>query len=313
MITGDSEGNILFWSCRDARIRRVIKNACEGHVFSVLCLGETLVSGGKDGRLVEWESRNLLRTGRVLQMPVAQGGCRVITQLGGSEATFLAGTVRNSIVRACFDTSEISTIVNGHSEELWGLTPMMSSATLGHFLTCGNDKTLSLWDAESHSNLWTSQLEEKLHSLCSHPKHDLCAIGSTKSRWFVFCLNQRMVVYSGQTEGVEQVECIQYSPNGLLLACASRDNFIYVYEVSEDGLTYTKLGRCSGHSSFLTHIDWSAESKYLMSNSGDYEILYWEANACKQLTNIQTIREIEWVGQTSCTLSFNTLGLWHSK
>lgn len=34
-----------------------------------------------------------------------------------------------------------------------------------------------------------------------------------------------------------------------------------------------------GHSSFITHLDWSKDGKYIMSNSGDYEILY-----CKSYT-----------------------------
>lgn len=32
-----------------------------------------------------------------------------------------------------------------------------------------------------------------------------------------------------------------------------------------------------GHSSFITHLDWSKDGKYIMSNSGDYEILYCES------------------------------------
>lgn len=31
-----------------------------------------------------------------------------------------------------------------------------------------------------------------------------------------------------------------------------------------------------GHSSFITHLDWSVDSQYLVSNSGDYEILNCE-------------------------------------
>ncbi len=29
-----------------------------------------------------------------------------------------------------------------------------------------------------------------------------------------------------------------------------------------------------GHSSYITHLDWSPDNKFIMSNSGDYEILY---------------------------------------
>lgn len=31
-----------------------------------------------------------------------------------------------------------------------------------------------------------------------------------------------------------------------------------------------------GHSSFITHLDWSKDGNFIMSNSGDYEILYCE-------------------------------------
>lgn len=31
-----------------------------------------------------------------------------------------------------------------------------------------------------------------------------------------------------------------------------------------------------GHSSFVTHVDWSSDSRYLVTNSGDYEILFCE-------------------------------------
>lgn len=37
---------------------------------------------------------------------------------------------------------------------------------------------------------------------------------------------------------------------------------------------YTILFLTQGHSSFITHLDWSKDGKYIMSNSGDYEILY---------------------------------------
>ena len=48
-----------------------------------------------------------------------------------------------------------------------------------------------------------------------------------------------------------------------------------------------------------------------MSNSGDYEILYWQASTCKQLTQVQQIRDLVFK-TNSCTLSFNTLGIWNS-
>lgn len=104
------------------------------------------------------------------------------------------------------------------------------------------------------------------------------------------------------------------SIDGNFLAIGSHDNCIYIYGVSDNGRKYARVGKCSvsalvtarahvsplnvlggarvgrsrgegssravsllqGHSSFITHLDWSVNSQFLVSNSGDYEILYCE-------------------------------------
>lgn len=43
-----------------------------------------------------------------------------------------------------------------------------------------------------------------------------------------------------------------------------------------DKLTWWICITPQGHSSFITHLDWSVDSQYLVSNSGDYEILHCE-------------------------------------
>lgn len=58
------------------------------------------------------------------------------------------------------------------------------------------------------------------------------------------------------------------------MAIGSHDNFIYVFAVTENGKNYKKYIRFSGHSSYITHFDWSKDSQFIQSNSGDYEMLY---------------------------------------
>jgi echinoderm microtubule-associated protein-like 1/2 len=264
-----------------------------------------ITGGGKCGKLIEW-NQDYQKTGRSLQIPESNGMCRVI-QNGKGNNLFLIGTTKNCIFQANFDLNYLNLINIGHDQELWGLA---SNPRESHFLTCGNDKNLFYWDSLSHSQISSHQFEQDaLHCVNIHPKLDLAAIGvSNKPKWFVYDLNERKIVYS-QIEGTEQIQCISFSPNGLYLAVGSRDNFIYIYSVNETALKYSRIGRCTGHSSFILHLDWSIDSDYLMSNSGDYEILTWQAHNCKQITDVKLIRDLIFKTNT-CTLSLNTMGIW---
>lgn len=120
----------------------------------------------------------------------------------------------------------------------------------------------------------------------------------------------------------EVVDDIKFSPSGEWLAAASHDNHIYMYSMA-DGKLHSV---CRGHSSYVTHIDWSQDSQFLASTSGDYELLYWsqqgenadaEAPAEDErggqskhwaLTASST-RDTEWASPT-CVLGFNTMGIW---
>lgn len=95
------------------------------------------------------------------------------------------------------------------------------------------------------------------------------------NRWFVFDTETKDLV-TVHTDGNEQLSVMRYSPDGNFLAIGSHDNCIYIYGVADNGRKYTRVGKCSGHSSFITHLDWSVNSQFLVSNSGDYEILYCE-------------------------------------
>jgi hypothetical protein len=53
------------------------------------------------------------------------------------------------------------------------------------------------------------------------------------------------------------------------------------------------------HSSYITHIDFSKDGRYLHSNCGAYELLFWDVNTGKQLPGGATaLRDEIWATWT---------------
>uniref|UniRef100_A0A8C8GY99 EMAP like 3 n=1 Tax=Oncorhynchus tshawytscha TaxID=74940 RepID=A0A8C8GY99_ONCTS len=308
VLTGDSEGNILTWGKSPGDVKTLGKGA-KGNTFQImrqtrahdgsvftLCMlqgGALLSGGGKDRKIIRWSAD--LAPERECEVKDAY--------VNGEE--LLVGTTRNAILRGTFSDGFVA-IVQGHVDEMWGLATHPSQDV---FLTCGHDRQVCVWNTAEHKLDWCTTLEE--YGLCADfcPNGAVVSVGLSTGRWLVLDLQTKEVI-SDYTDGNEQLSVMRYSPDGSFLAVGSHDNFIYVYNVTECGRRYSRYGKCNGHSSFITHLDWSKDGKYIMSNSGDYEILYWDvAGGCKLLRNRYESKDREWASYT-CVLGFHVMGVW---
>ncbi|CAG9819557.1 unnamed protein product [Phaedon cochleariae] len=302
-ITGDSNGNLAVWGRGTNTIFKFIKGVHEGSIFSICVLkdGSFVTGGGKDGRIVEFGA-NLAMTGVVSEVEGHFGGIRVISEGRGSQ--LLVGTTRNCILNGTAQLS-FSPIILGHTDELWGLAV---HPTLPQFATAGYDKVLQLWDSMSKTILWSKDIGEQAQSVAYSSDGSRVLVGCLTGLWMVFDARTRELL-ARHRDGTEAIQAIAFSPDGAAVALGSRDGHVYVYQVSEDGGKYARVGRCTGHSSFVTHIDWSVDNQTLRSNSGDYELLFWNAGTCRQIPQSGLVRDVEWASNT-CPLTFTTAGVW---
>jgi WD40 repeat protein len=93
-----------------------------------------------------------------------------------------------------------------------------------------------------------------------------------------------------------------------MLAVGSHDNDIYIYNV--DGNNYTLHGKLQAHKSFITNLDWSRDGKYIQSNCGAYELLFFDVQKLSQMTSGATqLRDEKWATY-SCKLGWWVQGIF---
>lgn len=71
---------------------------------------------------------------------------------------------------------------------------------------------------------------------------------------------------------------MKYSPDGQYLAVGSNDTTVYILSTQN----YKKIvAKFTKNSSSITHLDWSKDSKYVLTNSADGANLVFQADSKK--------------------------------
>tara|TARA_B110000285_G_C15089818_1_gene598419 strand:- start:413 stop:1204 length:792 start_codon:yes stop_codon:yes gene_type:complete len=104
-----------------------------------------------------------------------------------------------------------------------------------------------------------------------------------------------------EVKKAEWIETMVFSPDSKHLAVGSHDNTIYLVDTK----TYKKHIKLTGHSSFITAIDWAADGSFIRSVCGAYELLFFNIGTKKRDPSgaSNTVGTV-WANQT-CKLGWN--------
>ena len=231
-------------------------------------------------------------------------------------------------------------VTAGHSDgELWALATLRDGKS---YVTVGEDNEIAVWDVLTHRCLRRSVISEKkgkkpkilrASTTSTHPVNQ-CAraidvspnnkhiiIGQNSGEVSVYDLKTLKLVVSvdlnsyGKRAVKEQhdnwIQCLSYSPSGHAVAVGTHGSVVCILDAAAE---YEVKGTLKGSNSFIAHLDWSDDGRYVQTNDGAYELLFYSVDEddlarTKQITSATAMRDTVWATQT-CTLSWSTQGIY---
>lgn len=284
------------------------------------------VLGGLKGTIVKMDDKEFDKADPNRGKPAAA------LSLNGNGDTLLVGTMCNEIyeLSMSFDASAApKCLMQGHFDELWGLA---MHPTRLEFATASEDETLRVWDLSNQTITACAPLRGPSRCACYSPASTdgkWLAVGlgggdkdcRENGKWMVYDSKDLSLIFAAQQVRFERCCDIKFSPDARWIAIANADNGIDVYSVpgadaSKD--TWRRVAKFEGHSSFVCHLDWSADSMKLQTNCGAHELLYWKLyDETKtgfkwrphQEKSSSSMRDEKWATQT-CIYGWPVRGVW---
>uniref|UniRef100_G3PCL9 EMAP like 6 n=1 Tax=Gasterosteus aculeatus aculeatus TaxID=481459 RepID=G3PCL9_GASAC len=104
----------------------------------------------------------------------------------------------------------------------------------------------------------------------------------------------------------EVIHEMKFSPDAAYLAVGSNDGLVDIYAVAQ---RYKKVGECGQSASFITHLDWSLDSRILQTNDGSGERLFYRMPVGKPIVCREEVKGQRWASW-SCVLGSEVSGVW---
>lgn len=281
------------------KFKKGVKNH-EKAVGAMTMTDRGFASAGSDGKLVLWNQE--LQPERVIDLGAVKARAMDFCPTGGG--SIVVGTSVNSIVEISLSDSANALPIpkmEGHYEELWALAV---HPTLPIIATGGHDKVVRCWDYKAHATVpdKVRTFKGSVRSATFSPDGRFLALGFKSGKIVILNFETFQVEYE-KKHRAETIDAIVFSPNGQLLALGSWDQVVELIDME----THSSIA-LKGHTSSVTHLTFSVDSKYLMSDSRDYEKLYWDCETGRRCERDQ-VADVQW-HDWQCILGWPVQGIF---
>ena len=136
----------------------------------------------------------------------------------------------------------------------------------------------------------------------------LCAVGFRSGQFRIFQTKSWKMAAAKKSPMKDLIQDIKFSPDQRYIAVGSHDNGIYLFALPKVEL------HCQFNTStqFISHLDWSADSRYLRSNDGANELKFYDvAGSQQEKEGTTTLRDAEW-HTSNCPITWASQGIWNT-
>ncbi|XP_071235743.1 echinoderm microtubule-associated protein-like 6 isoform X1 [Salvelinus alpinus] len=300
--SGALNGDIYVW--KGLNLMRTVQAAHGAGIFSMYACEEGFATGGRDGCVRLWDVD--FKPITKIDLREAEQGYKglSIRSVCWRADRILAGTQDSEIFEVMVrDRDKPLLIIQGHCEgELWALDvhPKKPLAVTG-----SDDRSVRMWSLADHTLIARCNMEEAVRSVAFSHDGSQLALGMKDGSFTVLRVRDMTEVVHIK-DRKEVIHEMKFSPDGSYLAVGSNDGLVDVYAVAQ---RYKKVGECNKSSSFITHLDWSIDSKFLQSNDGAGERLFYRMPIGKHLTTKEEVKGIHWSSWTS-VIGPEVSGIW---
>ncbi|KAJ7401727.1 hypothetical protein BTVI_93683 [Pitangus sulphuratus] len=300
--SGALNGDIYVW--KGINLVRTIQGAHAAGIFSMNACEEGFATGGRDGCVRLWDLN--FKPITVIDLRETDQGYKGLSvrSVCWRGDHILVGTQDSEIFEiVVHERNKPFLIMQGHCEgELWALAVHPTKPLA---MTGSDDRSVRIWSLIDHALIARCNMEEPIRCAAVSTDGIHLALGMKDGSFTVLRVRDMTEVVHIK-DRKEAIHELKYSPDGNFLAVGSNDSSVDIYGVVQ---RYKKVGECIGSLSFITHMDWSSDSKYLQTNDGNGKRLFYRMPSGKEVTNKEELKGIQWASWT-CVSGIEVNGIW---
>ncbi|XP_078516147.1 echinoderm microtubule-associated protein-like 5 isoform X2 [Lissotriton helveticus] len=300
--SGALNGDIYVW--KGMNLVRTIQGAHAAGIFSMNACEEGFATGGRDGCVRLWDLNFKAIT--VIDLRETDQGYKGLSvrSVCWRGDHILVGTQDSEIFEiVVHERNKPFLIMQGHCEgELWALAVHPNKPLA---MTGSDDRSVRIWSLIDHALIARCNMEEPIRCAAVSTDGIHIALGMKDGSFTVLRVRDMTEVVHIK-DRKEAIHELKYSPDGAFLAVGSNESTVDVYGVVQ---RYKKVGECLGSLTFITHMDWSSDSKFLQTNDGSGKRMFYRMPGGKEVVNKEEMKGIQWATWT-CVTGLEVNGIW---